>query len=215
MRAHVIGLLGAGIIIAIVFFWMSRQDEQVIRSNDQVAAPAVTATPPPVAVNPALALATPARTELIPATPVATPEATPRMTTVRREPSTTKPAMIAPPSPVVSAPPSSAAGDKVPAIPREEIAKDVDKVTLSLRDYRTLMGENPVGTNAEIAKALDGGNPKQARLLQEGLILNDKGELIDRWGTPYFFHQLSRDHMQIRSAGPDRKMYTDDDIVEN
>ncbi len=91
----------------------------------------------------------------------------------------------------------------------------MDKVTLSLRDYRTIMGENPTGTNAEIAQALNGGNPKQARLLQQGLTQNADGELVDRWGTPYFFHQLSKDQMQIRSAGPDRQMWTDDDIFSN
>ena len=86
---------------------------------------------------------------------------------------------------------------------------------MSLRDYRTLMGENPTGTNAEITKSLNGGNPKQASLIQEGLLLNANGELIDRWGTPYFFHSLTKDHMQIRSAGPDRQMWTEDDTVAN
>ncbi len=109
----------------------------------------------------------------------------------------------------------SAPGGNAADIPPEEIAIDVDKVTLSLRDFRTIMGENPTGTNAEIAKALNGGNPKQARLLQQGLAQNADGELVDRWGTPYFFHQLSKDQMQIRSAGPDRQMWTDDDIFSN
>ena len=70
---------------------------------------------------------------------------------------------------MVSPTTASAAGATAPAIPSEEAALDLDKVTLSLRDYRTVMGENPVGTNAEIVKALNGGNPKQARLLMEGL----------------------------------------------
>ena len=83
-----------------------------------------------------------------------------------------------------------------------------------ITDYHTLMGENPVGTNAEIMKALMGHNPHQATLgPPAGASLNGQGELIDRWGTPYFFHQLSRDAMEIRSAGPDRKMYTNDDLV--
>ncbi|MGB8169879.1 MAG: type II secretion system protein GspG [Chthoniobacteraceae bacterium] len=108
-------------------------------------------------------------------------------------------------------PPGSGASEVV----TESVAIDVDKVKLSLRDYRTIMGENPTGTNAEIAQALNGGNRKQARLLQEGLTQNANGELVDRWGTPYFFHQLSKDQMQIRSAGPDRTMWTDDDVIGN
>lgn len=102
-----------------------------------------------------------------------------------------------------------------PAGPPDELAMlELDKISLMIRDYRTLAGENPVGTNAEIMSAVMGGNPKQAKLgPPEGAHLNDKGELIDRWGTPYFFHQLSKTHMEIRSAGPDKIMWTADDPV--
>ncbi len=100
------------------------------------------------------------------------------------------------------------------APPDQEAMIEVDKVSLMIRDYRSIAGENPVGTNAEIMAALMGGNPKQAKLgPPEGVKLNEKGEVIDRWGTPYFFHQLSRDHMEIRSAGPDKVLWTDDDPV--
>ncbi len=101
-----------------------------------------------------------------------------------------------------------------PAVRDEETMLELDRINLMLRDYRTLTGENPVGTNAEIMAAAMGDNPKQAKLgPPEGAKLNEKGELIDRWNTPYFFHQLSRDHMEIRSAGPDKIMWTDDDPV--
>ena len=102
-----------------------------------------------------------------------------------------------------------------PFTPPDEAALiEVDKVSLMIRDYRTIAGENPVGTNAEIMAAVMGGNPKQAMLgPPEGMGLNENGELIDRWGTPYFFHQLSRDQMEIRSAGADKVMWTDDDAV--
>ena len=83
-----------------------------------------------------------------------------------------------------------------------------------MTDYHTLTGENPVGTNAEIMEALMGKNPRQATLgPPEGVGLNGKGELVDEWGTPYFFHQLSKDVMEIHSAGPDKIMGTADDIV--
>ncbi len=91
---------------------------------------------------------------------------------------------------------------------------EIDRVSLMIRDYRTIAGENPVGTNAEIMAATMGDNPKQAKLgPPEGVKLNEKGELLDRWDTPYFFHQLSRDHMEIRSAGADKVMWTEDDPV--
>ena len=88
------------------------------------------------------------------------------------------------------------------------------KVHRMIVDYNTLMGENPVGTNAEIMQAIMGGNPRHATLgPPESQTLNSKGELVDPWGTPYFFHQLSGTHMEIHSAGPDKIMGTADDVV--
>ena len=40
-----------------------------------------------------------------------------------------------------------------------------------------------------------------------------EGELVDAWGTPYFFHQISGSEMEIHSAGPDKIMWTSDDLV--
>ena len=95
-----------------------------------------------------------------------------------------------------------------------EAAPDFDKISLMFRNFRTLTGENPTGTNAEIMAAILGGNPKGAKLgPPEGQEINADGELIDRWGTPYFFHQLSKDKMEIRSAGPDKRMWNEDDII--
>ncbi len=91
---------------------------------------------------------------------------------------------------------------------------DLDNVQFMLRDFRALTHGNPEGTNAEIMKSVMGGNGNQVRLgPPQGQTLNEQGELVDRWGTPYFFHQLSKDEMEIRSAGPDRKMWTTDDVV--
>ena len=90
----------------------------------------------------------------------------------------------------------------------------LDKTQHMITGYHTVMGENPVGTNAEIMKALMGGNPHQATFgPMDGQQLNSKGELVDPWGTPYFFHQLSGDVMEIHSAGPDKIMGTADDLV--
>jgi hypothetical protein len=91
---------------------------------------------------------------------------------------------------------------------------ELQKVRAMIASYHTLMGQNPVGTNAEIMKALMGGNPHQATLgPPPGQTLNAKGELLDPWGTPYFFHQMSADDMEIHSAGPDKIMWTKDDLV--
>jgi len=84
-----------------------------------------------------------------------------------------------------------------------------------IRNYSTDFGGNPFGNNREITARLNGGNPKQIVFLKEedGMRINERGELIDNWGTPFFFHQISGAEMEIRSAGPDRKMWTRDDLI--
>jgi hypothetical protein len=83
------------------------------------------------------------------------------------------------------------------------------------RNYSSRFGGNPVGNNLEITSFLNGGNPAQAVFLNpdDGMRVNGRGELVDNWDTPYFFHQLSRTEMEIHSAGPDRRMWTSDDLV--
>ncbi len=91
----------------------------------------------------------------------------------------------------------------------------LENMRLAFRNYISAYGSNPVGTNPEITQALNGGNRRQTHFLDEGdgLRINGRGELIDSWGTPYFFHQLSGTEMEIHSAGPDRVMWTSDDLV--
>ena len=90
---------------------------------------------------------------------------------------------------------------------------ELEQVSTAIRSFRAAVGENPVGTNAEITGALRGDNLKQVRVeLPANSKISADGELTDQWGTPYFFHQLSAREMEIRSAGPDRKMWTEDDL---
>ena len=116
--------------------------------------------------------------------------------------------------PVAPAPAPAPSTPSGPQPTRADYLADLDNVRLMLRDYRSLMGENPVGSNAEIMRAIMGGNPKHANLgPPQGQSVNGNGELVDRWGTPYFFHQLGATNMEIRSAGPDRILWTTDDVT--
>ena len=90
----------------------------------------------------------------------------------------------------------------------------LDNMRVTIRAYGLMFGGNPVGTNPEITKQLSGDNPKQVNFLKaDGNRVNSNGELVDAWGTPYFFHQLSGTVMEIHSAGPDRILWTSDDLV--
>ncbi len=95
-----------------------------------------------------------------------------------------------------------------------EVQTEMETVKFFIRDYRAALGENPVGNNAEITKTLMGANPKHTKLVGLGdSRVSTKGELADSWGMPYFFYALSAREMEIRSAGPDKRMWTGDDIV--
>lgn len=81
--------------------------------------------------------------------------------------------------------------------------------------YRQACGANPQGgLNEEIVERLLGFNEKKVRFLPDPFeYLNGRGELVDRWGSPYFFHPVSAEEMEIVSAGPDKILWTDDDVM--
>lgn len=74
----------------------------------------------------------------------------------------------------------------------------------------------PLSANEDWAAELRGRNPAHERFLpDQHAALNARGQLVDRWGTPLFFHALGNGRFEIRSAGPDRKLWTADDIHRN
>ncbi|CAA6676702.1 MULTISPECIES: hypothetical protein [unclassified Lentimonas] len=82
-----------------------------------------------------------------------------------------------------------------------------------LTHYRFAYKENPVGVeNFEITEQLLGKNPKKIIFIAPDSPALRGNELIDQWGTPYFFHALSGQEMDIRSAGPDHELWTADDV---
>jgi hypothetical protein len=91
----------------------------------------------------------------------------------------------------------------------------LENMSRAVRLYGAMFGGNPVGTNPEITSQLSGNNPKHINFLnaEAGMRINENGELVDPWGRPYFFHQISAYEMEIRSAGADGKMWTPDDLV--
>ena len=100
--------------------------------------------------------------------------------------------------------------------PASDIRADLRLVADVIESFRTnfLQTGNPTGSNAEITAALAGKNKLRfAFLAPNHPAINRAGELCDRWGTPFFFHAESSSKMEIRSAGPDKKMWTDDDAV--
>ncbi len=99
--------------------------------------------------------------------------------------------------------------------PGADIASDLRVLNEVMAGYRSAThGGNPIGQNADITAALTGRNSLGFAFIPPNHpAINSKGELCDRWGTPFFFHQESGTQMEIRSAGPDRRLWTADDAV--
>jgi hypothetical protein len=85
-----------------------------------------------------------------------------------------------------------------------EFNKDADRLIQGLQQYKEFFKKYPTGTSAEISKALSGqGEGKVIIYATDGANKNDKGEIVDRWGTPIQFY-FSHNAVLIRSAGPNR-----------
>ena len=77
-------------------------------------------------------------------------------------------------------------------------------------------GNRPLSANEDWAAMLRGENAAQERFLpDQHVALNPQGQLIDRWSSPLFFHALGGGRYEIRSAGPDKKLWTEDDFHRN
>lgn len=127
----------------------------------------------------------------------------------RAETGATAPAVPEPP-PITVMP--AALGLSAALVRKDDPAGALQAVEQLLYFYRQGLGENPVGQNEDIVAAMLGGNPKRAAYLPVDSPAIKDGKLLDPWGTPYWFHPVSRDRMEILSAGPDRELFTSDDL---
>ena len=94
--------------------------------------------------------------------------------------------------------------------------QDLSDMHHTLGNFSLLVkGTNPIplGANEDIANALRGRNSAKLRFLPDDApCFNTQGQLVDRWQSPLFFHANDLQRVDIRSAGPDRRMWTADDI---
>jgi type II secretory pathway pseudopilin PulG len=81
---------------------------------------------------------------------------------------------------------------------------DAENLILGIQQYREFTGTYPTGNNAAIARALLGRTEKKVLILAvRKSDMNDKGEILDPWGTPLRFY-FSENEVLIRSAGANK-----------
>ncbi len=105
------------------------------------------------------------------------------------------------------------------ASPRTTPENDLTSLAHLMNNFSLLVkssADRPMSANEDWAAVFRGLNPAHERFLPDTHVaLDTQGRLIDRWGTPLFFHALGNHRFDLRSAGPDKKLWTDDDIHRN
>jgi hypothetical protein len=91
--------------------------------------------------------------------------------------------------------------------------EDVENLFNGLQKFKERVGSYPIGSNAEVAKALQGNNSKNVIVIVgRNTEVNEKGEFVDPWGTPLRIY-FSDNGVLIRSAGPNRR-FDDSTVME-
>jgi len=95
---------------------------------------------------------------------------------------------------------------------------DLQLLSNTLTNFLTVSKQadtRPLSANEEWSAALRGKRPgAEVWISDHHRILDSQKRLIDRWGSPLHFHALGAHKWEIRSAGPDRKIWTEDDLLE-
>ena len=82
--------------------------------------------------------------------------------------------------------------------------QDAENLIMGIQQYKEFVGTYPEGNNVMISRALLGQTEKKVLILAvRRSDMNDKGEILDPWGTPVQFY-FSHNEVMIRSAGPNK-----------
>lgn len=137
------------------------------------------------------------------------------------------------PAPVAVAPTPAPAPPEPPPRDRRAIDPEIQKLADRLVDqtqtplndlevvneffdmYRKTMSHMSIGSNEDFTAILTGGNPQDGVLFPADSPMIINGQIVDRWGSPYWIHPNSGARVEIRSAGPDKSLFTTDDIAIN
>lgn len=95
--------------------------------------------------------------------------------------------------------------------------EDLRKLHRVVTGYFSVVKESsrfPIGGNEDLAAALRGENPnREVFVSKENAVFGPDGQLRDRWGSPLIVHPQAWRQLELRSSGPDKKSYTEDDLI--
>ncbi len=89
----------------------------------------------------------------------------------------------------------------------------LQRLYFALEVYRVELGQALSRNTPETLDMLTGGNASHRRFLdRQAFRTSPAGTCLDPWGTPYRI-TIETTTTKVRSAGPDRVMFTPDDVV--
>jgi hypothetical protein len=106
------------------------------------------------------------------------------------------------------------AGYGDPYTPPIEDLRKIHRVAIGYLSVIKDSARSPIGGNEDFSAALRGENPNREIFIRPGhSVFSAQGLLIDRWGSPVIVHPEAWRQLELRSAGPDRIPYNEDDLV--
>lgn len=103
--------------------------------------------------------------------------------------------------------------------PRSTPRQDLVSLARVMQNFLLLAkpaNQGPLADNEDWARALLGrGINREPLVSASHAVFNAQGRLVDRWHHPLFIHALGGGRFELRSAGPDGKLWSDDDIHRN
>jgi len=102
-----------------------------------------------------------------------------------------------------------------PAVPKESVPisqREIDSVAFAMRLFFKEFGEYPSGTALQIARALEGENPKQLEFITFPRT-DQNGAFLDPWKVPYSIEVTAAGELHMASSGPNQQFGDDDDSV--
>ncbi|MCE0485164.1 MAG: hypothetical protein LV479_13125 [Methylacidiphilales bacterium] len=108
-----------------------------------------------------------------------------------------------------------AGGPSIKATQRAKTNATMEAIQTAIVAYQTEYGTSPPeDSNAELAKVLEGANPRRIAFISMlPRDSNAQGEILDAWGTPLRIKVTKITPLQIQSAGPDKVWNTKDDVT--
>jgi hypothetical protein len=121
-----------------------------------------------------------------------------------------------PPQAEPTASESLLAGYADPATPPIEDLRKIHRVGVGYFSLIKDCQRFPIGGNEDFSAALQGENSnREIFVRRDHPVFSAAGLLVDRWGSPLIVHPEAWRQLGLRSAGPDRIPYNQDDLVLN